>query len=115
MTTPKPSELPARWRELLNEYEPEGDAYLSTLDCINELTASLATHPVTGWRPIETAPKDGTMIDLWFAGDAWNWRMPGFVWRPGVNFWHNEITHQSYNDGPGVTHWRPLPPAPDPA
>jgi hypothetical protein len=64
------------------------------------------------WQPIATAPRDGTVIDLWFAGDAWNCRMPGFVWRPGMNFWHNETTHQSYNDGPGITHWRPLPAGP---
>lgn len=64
------------------------------------------------WQPIETAPRDGTVIDLWFAGDAWNCRMPGFIWRAGMGFWHNENTHQSYNDGPGITHWRPLPEGP---
>ena len=65
------------------------------------------------WQPIETAPRDGTIIDLWFSGDAWNCRMPGFVWRPGMNFWHNETTHQSYNESPLITHWRPLPTPPE--
>lgn len=66
-----------------------------------------------GWQPIETAPRDGTIIDLWFSGDAWNCRMPGFVWRPRLNFWHNETTHQSYNESPLITHWRPLTTPPE--
>lgn len=64
------------------------------------------------WQPIETAPRDGTVIDLWFAG-KWNCRMPGFVWRPGVDFWHSESTHQCFNHDPNIaTHWRPLPKGP---
>lgn len=66
-----------------------------------------------GWQPIETAPWDGTTVDLWseLSGtretDA---RWTGSRW---VRLGWNEM-----NDGPGVeevyhpTHWMPLPDPP---
>lgn len=53
-----------------------------------------------GWRPIESAPRDGAPIDLWVPGigrvtDEWwdgGWGVPG-----------------------GPTHWLPLPSAPEDA
>lgn len=69
-----------------------------------------------GWRPIETAPKDGTDILLW---EKW-----GDV--PFVGFWHAEgrwsyrsdhlyvngdaSLDPNWND---LTHWMPLPAPPD--
>lgn len=92
-----------KWEEMPDGYRAE---------CLDDAACAIAAYEAALWQPIETAPRDGTKIDLWFAG-AWNERMPGFVWRPGVDFWHNDSTHQSYNDDPNIiTHWRPLPAGP---
>ena len=80
-----------------------------------------------GWRPIETAQKDGTVIDLWMDGE--------FAGRISDCYW-GKMSHCCGEDGdycdsdwhstpPGwvtdwghcfelgnVTHWRPLPPPP---
>lgn len=72
---------------------------------------------MTDWRPIETAPKDGTLILV--AGPkmgvmfdataitvvAWG----GFEWKPMVGGW------QAYEDSledAQPTHWMPLPDPP---
>jgi hypothetical protein len=65
-----------------------------------------------GWRPIETAPKDGTRILVWREAvvpgapycdvTAWpkNW----------TGLWPTAYMH--YADGHEPTHWQPLPPLP---
>ena len=67
-------------------------------------------------EPIETAPRDGTVIDLWFAG-RWNCRMADYRW---ISFysgcWHKD-GGGTFNDNSGtlgiITHWRPLPAPPE--
>ena len=61
------------------------------------------------WQPIATAPRDGTVIDLWFAGH-WNKRMCEFAWR--LEYWYSEYKIVAYNDSRVITHWRPLPAGP---
>ena len=61
------------------------------------------------WQPIETAPKDGTVIDLWADGQ----RLPNCKWRYGG--WSQEYAehpsaHFDIYDEP--THWMPLPEPP---
>ena len=75
-----------------------------------------------GWRPIESAPKDGTLIDIWWCGGdmpntadcrrvlgRWSERREIFGatepegWRAGVSVPGPEYT---------ATHWMPLPTAP---
>lgn len=74
--------------------------------------------PVGGWRPIETAPKDGTEIDVWCASDAegddGGYRIARVWWCCVDRCW------RSYSDermqwAHQPTHWMPLPasPAPD--
>lgn len=61
------------------------------------------------WQPIETAPKDGTCVDIWTGSR----REPDCRWHV-VYGW---VTDLSDDGQPGpfcvdATHWMPLPEAP---
>lgn len=70
------------------------------------------------WKPIESAPKDGTVIDVWghgrrFANVRWtHWLEP--EWQ----IWEIEHTYaadgSAHWDHPHITptHWMPQPPPP---
>ena len=69
---------------------------------------------MTDWQPIETAPKDGTVIclagycddDTWAVGSRW------FFW---ADYWrkYREPFGEGFGRGtPAPTHWMPLPPPP---
>lgn len=65
------------------------------------------------WRPIEEAPKDGTKIIGWCAGDgveliSWRSVIDYDIPKPGR--WRDEDGWSS-----GATHWMPLPAPPAPA
>lgn len=72
------------------------------------------------WRPIETAPKDGTVVDLWY-GDQ---RYPNCEWDRSYASLPEQFCGwaQNYAERPGSTyplppgfrptHWRPLPEPP---
>lgn len=70
-----------------------------------------AERDAARWQPIETAPRDGTLIDLWagerIANCAWN--VPSKCWaeRVGAGFGGK---HWAVVNNP--THWMPLPAAP---
>jgi hypothetical protein len=55
------------------------------------------------WLPIETAPKDGRMVLLWFPGIGGNCRGPAVGWWDGV--W------TTWDDGAqgSATHWVAIP------
>lgn len=64
----------------------------------------------TAWQPIETAPRDGTLIIGWEPGDVprvcwpyWRTDQEG-LWR------YSDAFHGSYAITP--THWMPLPDPP---
>lgn len=75
------------------------------------------------WRPIETAPRDGTEVDVWNGN-----RIPNAKWtRPDggsdeFKAWcHFDVDQCPYGNGvdrcwdmiyPEPTHWMPLPPPP---
>lgn len=76
------------------------------------LWAASPTPPeAPGWRPIETAPRDGTNILLLTAGGV----VEGY-WQWGD--WSQSVIECSYDEAGGPvfgcrpTHWMPLPPAP---
>jgi hypothetical protein len=69
----------------------------------------------TKWRPIETAPKDGTRIDAWFVlspdhGARWT----SVYWSPEHRVWSNGPPSQ-YEGGWVATYWMPLPDPPEAA
>jgi hypothetical protein len=66
---------------------------------------------MTDWQPIETAPRDGTVIDLWFAGE-WSRRMPDACWSEALKAWIVAGRGCSYLESPLITHWMPLPTSP---
>ncbi len=73
------------------------------------------------WRPIATAPKNGTPILAWVdmggigAGPvvvAWGgWPQPS-RWRTIFGEWTLYASEDPLDDDPQPTHWLPLPPAP---
>lgn len=73
------------------------------------LAPALHAAPAEDWRPIETAPKDGTSILLATAGK------PGvdlLEWKGGKRGgWTTECGSFQYGDGI-FTHWQPLPTPP---
>jgi hypothetical protein len=70
----------------------------------------------TRWRPIATAPKDGTKVDLWSEVED---RITDAKWHRGA--WCTSESHVggyvwswdalSYQGR--ITHWMPLPPPPE--
>ena len=77
---------------------------------------------MTTWNKIETAPKDGTKIDLWVSGqreiecwyDAENKNVTPY-WEPDESDW---LTDRGHVDGTmritaHPTHWMPTPEGPE--
>ena len=89
--------------------------------------AALAQQEAQGWQPIETAPKDGTVIDLWheeFGREAdCYWGLPhhccGEMGSLCDSDWHSlepgwvGTCNEIMSPANAYTHWMPLPPAPD--
>lgn len=101
-----------------------GDAGLDVIECLTALEAALARAEGVGWQPIETAPTDGTMVLLCDIKDESRWprsarfgRVPrsarfGRVFddSPGFATWRDSNCNRVI----GMTHWAPLPAAPEP-
>lgn len=96
------------------------------------MTTETSSNPVNGlgvagaaWLPIESAPRDGTIIDAWIDGE-FSGRRTDISWRePTDSEWwvHGsdtiETPEATWHDcfGPlgsweQPTHWMPLPPPP---
>ena len=58
------------------------------------------------WQPIETAPRDGTYIDIWSPRDG---RVTEVFWDTEGDDWVSLCTVWSGNP----THWMPLPEPPE--
>ena len=81
---------------------------------------------MSGWQPIDTAPKDGTPLDLW-AVDIFTdgrpqegGRYPDAGWHEGRWFHFDPIAGDNvpieveWSNGKTVaTHWMPVPEGPD--
>ena len=90
-------------------------------EVIDELRAALPVSavPVSGWRPIESAPRDGTWILIWHK-NQWGNRPGISVAEPHVEYdfpkddaserltWKNEAGFYQIH----ATHWQPLPSPP---
>jgi len=70
--------------------------------------AAIAAMP--GWRPIETAPAEKTLI-------GWNtlWSDPGLIWKAfDGHSWKEGPCGDFFDFGFEPTHWMPLPQPPEP-
>jgi hypothetical protein len=69
--------------------------------------AALPPTPTPGWQPMDSAPKDGTRVLLWWP--YWNHTRPlvGY-WAEGD--WHASERLEGSSEQPQG--WQPLPPAP---
>jgi hypothetical protein len=69
------------------------------------------------WRPIETAPRDGTTLDLWayFPEHDKARRIADAFWNTEENAWQlGGFNSKQFSYPPTISHWMPLPAAPPP-
>jgi len=75
-----------------------------------------------GWMPIETAPTDGTVVDLFALGlrivnAAWVEENPAIWPSPNcvMSGWKQKGDHGPYRclSAEVITHWMPIPPPPE--
>ncbi|MGZ8907296.1 MAG: DUF551 domain-containing protein [Methylobacter sp.] len=70
------------------------------------------------WQPIETAPRDGTLVDIWMSGQkAPDGYRQADCWFDGKN-WCHEFGREGpieagFYIGDIPTHWMPLPESPN--
>jgi hypothetical protein len=92
-------------------------AYIAKLEASAYFAAerTRVSAPVATWQPNSTAPKDGTMIDLWGdfirQGESWGQdRIAECYWRDSG--WYHTQRGEIEPHRFVPTHWQPLPPAP---
>jgi hypothetical protein len=70
----------------------------------------------SGWKTIDSAPKDGTEIDLWAKFEKSGWRRePAAHWNAILGDWQlGDYNASDYMVRPEITHWMPLPASPEP-
>jgi hypothetical protein len=86
------------------------DAVMNVLTrlVLDELDASKA-RIAEGWQPIETAPKNGDIVDLFVSGA----RRTDCRWNIAGHFWERFPSGQfAFGEDEEPTHWRAPPPHP---
>ena len=77
------------------------------------MTDTLHPQPdANGWYTIDSAPRDGTVVDLWSARGI---RYVDAVWDifgDGYCCWTDANHHGQIEDAGPFTHWKPLGPPP---
>lgn len=92
-------------QEAINQYETIRQALQSKIGA-------------DGWMPIETAPRDGTEIDIWFSSDSGGYRIANckYIDEQWYNYTLDEEFHEMdwmpVYDQQSALYWMPLPPAP---
>jgi len=90
-------------------------ARLQLLDHGDEAAAKaldwVLTAEPSGWRPVETAPKDQYVLCWWsperIEGAAWDWD----EYTPNLKHWHYMQDGDAPNNAP--LYWMPLPQPPE--
>lgn len=60
------------------------------------------------WKPIETAPKDGTAVDLWIVAGKFNRRVADCRYVDDGWICHEGYIGQRFWPSAEPTHWMPL-------
>jgi len=97
-----------------NEIRDNGDPSDNWIWCMNgkcaiydiEIRREQWNRRPAPWQPIATAPKDGTVVDLWWKGQ----RMTGCWWNITMEKWTDDRSGLFYKPDP--SHWMPSPPDP---
>lgn len=96
----------------------EAEFIRAAMQAAPQAQAAGQRQPLTEWQPIETAPKDGTLLLLWeqyesepFIGSWYAFRSE---WEASRTYYDTDgnacVVDRVYS--PDVTHWMPLPAAP---
>ncbi len=85
---------------LTNEKLAEADGLIGA-----SITARVKAEQERAWQPIETAPKDLTILGGWWSFDEW-------VWTKCV---YDDGAFRAFVGGLTPTHWVPLPAPPQDA
>lgn len=95
------------------EYTLDDEVHNAWDDWLDEADDLLALFfPADGWRPIETAPKDGTKVLVCGPHENGGTYQAVTAWPKGwVARW--PVSYEAYAAGE-PTHWQPLPAAPPP-
>jgi len=85
-------------------YKPRNDAVNAVCDYVRHVTEAAITPPVGTWRPMETAPKDGSWFLIWQHRTRY----------PAVCRWFEEwkcfvIAGSTFEADTDSAHWQPLP------
>lgn len=96
-----------------NDAPNKGTAYCPYCDDETLRSPAALRAAVSGegtWQPIATAPKDGTQVLLWIVGIEPRPRIGYWAQRGDGVGWYGLATQHFF--GGNVTHWMPLPAAP---
>lgn len=74
------------------------------------LTALTELRKEMEWQPIETAPKDGTNVDLYGTYKGYKYRITDCRFIPLEGYWF--AVNSMMGNGFVPTHWHPLPQPP---
>ena len=109
-------EFSQNWRimKVIQEMHAHFEKLENHIDALEKLLPQ--RDEVEGWQPIETAPKDGTKIIVYFpalgkAATA-HWSKSCNNRTDGKWPWSYHVGSQAFNRWEAPTHWMPLPPAP---
>ena len=98
--------------------EPRVDGIRRVLTEQRDQLAALLREAGEGWRPIESAPRDGTKVDLWGINHLHyakrGERIANIAWGPVMDWMGHERDDWRHGQGESFqpTHWRPLPAPP---
>lgn len=108
-----------RWQPTRAHYEGLRNALRNAESTLSTLSAD-AIRQGEGWQPIKTAPRDGTLLDLWVLFPAHE-DMPESSLRRADSFWSekrqdwmigNGFALAQYAAKPVATHWMRRPDGP---